>query len=53
MLGIIGHMDDAVERYRAASERNDLPALLGTLAPDVGPGVARRPSVIARALRAA
>jgi len=28
-------MDDAVERYRAASEANDMEALAATLAPDV------------------
>lgn len=27
-------MDDAVARYRSASERNDMPGLLATLAPD-------------------
>jgi hypothetical protein len=28
-------MDDAIARYRAASEANDMPALLATLAPQV------------------
>ncbi len=28
-------MNDALARYRAASERNDMPALMDTLAPDV------------------
>jgi hypothetical protein len=42
-------MNDAIARYRAASEANDIDALMQTLM--LGPKVARHPSVLLRALR--
>ncbi|MCW3027207.1 MAG: hypothetical protein JWN81_418 [Solirubrobacterales bacterium] len=35
LCGMIGGVDDAVARYRTASESNDIDALIATLAPEV------------------
>ncbi len=43
----MGSVQDAIARYRSASEANDIDGLMAWL----GPKLARHPSVVLRALR--